>query len=229
MDPVSCARDLFVSFNTCMGSAEFKDKLARMVQYGSRGLAAYGKDSYSKETLAKIKGVQGTLGDARRAFRFFKELTILQGLPKDLSEKNTEYLALTLGNKLALFLYFLTDHVLWLKKAGVMSAVKGEVAERTKVVMKWFTLAHLINVVLCVRKLQDMQRARGTDQFSQAKWDQSMTSAVKSGLLVLQGIHVSGMFDTGDLTCGVAGVISSYMDVKAVWDEKRLAAAPKAK
>jgi len=43
---------------------------------------------------------------------------------------------------------------------------------------------------------------------------------VKSLLLMVQAAHVSGVFETSNTLVGLAGVVSSGMDIKQMWESE---------
>lgn len=210
-------------FNSAMGKAEFKEKLGRVLQYGARMvsgvLADADKLSPSKDRqdlIGKINAFQSTLGDARRTFRFFKELSIAPTIPKDLLEADPVNLGLTVCSKLSLLAFFMADHYLWLQKAKIVKS--GKAADTLKTAMKFFLVTHTLNFALQMKKLKEMLAAVGTPKYSDAKKNQLIQQCVKSLLLMVQAAHISGVFESSNTLVGLAGVISSGMDCKQMWD-----------
>jgi alpha-D-ribose 1-methylphosphonate 5-triphosphate synthase subunit PhnH len=210
-------------FNSAMGKAEFKEKFGRVLQYGARMISGILTDadklSPSKDRqdlISKINSFQSVLGDARRTFRFFKELSVAPTIPKDLQEADPVNLGLTVCSKLSLLAFFMADHYLWLQKAKIVRS--GNAADTLKTAMKFFLVTHTLNFALQMKKLKEMLDSAGTSKYSEAKKNQLVQQCVKSLLLMVQAAHISGVFETNNTLVGLAGVISSGMDCKQMWD-----------
>ena len=156
------------------------------------------------------------LGDSRRTFRFFKELSFAPTILKDLTETDPVNLALTVSSKASLLTFFFIDHYLWLQKAKIVTS--GKAADTLKTAMKFFLLTHTLNLALQIKKLKEMLDSAGTPKYNEEKKNQLIQQCVKSLLLMVQAGHLSGVFETSNTLVGLAGVISSGMDCKQMWD-----------
>ena len=165
------------------------------------------------------------LGDSRRTFRFFKELAVAPTIPKDLTETDPVNLALTVSSKLSLLSFFFIDHYLWLQKAKIVKSAKP--TDTLKMAMKFFLLTHTMNLALQLKKLKEMLDSAGTSKFNEEKKNLLIQQCVKSLLLMVQAAHISGVFETSNTLVGLAGVISSGMDCKQMWDAEVLAVSKK--
>lgn len=152
------------------------------------------------------------MGDSRRTFRFFKELAIAPTIPKDFQESDPVNLGITVCSKLSLLAFFFTDHYLWLQKAKLVKS--GQPSETLKLAMKFFLLTHTLNFALQMKKLKEMLDAAGTPKYNDDKKNAILQQCIKSLLLMVQAAHLSGVFETTNALVGLAGVISSGMDLK---------------
>ncbi len=125
-------------------------------------------------------------------------------------------LALTLSSKLSLLSFFFVDHYLWLQKAKIVTS--GKATDTLKTAMKFFLLTHTLNLALQIKKLKEMFESAGTPKFSEEKKNALIQQCVKSLLLMVQAAHISGVFETSNTLVGLAGVITSGMDCKQMWD-----------
>ena len=135
---------------------------------------------------------------------------------KDLTETDPVNLALTVSSKLSLLSFFFVDHYLWLQKAKIVKS--GKPADSLKTAMKFFLLTHTLNFLLQMKKLKEMLDAAGTPKYSEDKKNQLIQQCVKSLLLMVQASHISGVFETSNTLVGLAGLVTSGMDCKQMWD-----------
>jgi hypothetical protein len=119
-------------------------------------------------------------------------------------------------SKLSLIAFFFTDHYLWLLKAKIVKS--GQAGDTLKTAMKFFLITHTLNFALQMKKLKEMMDSAGTPKYSEDKKNALIQQCVKSLLLMVQAAHISGVFETSNTLVGLAGVISSGMDCKQMWE-----------
>ena len=119
-------------------------------------------------------------------------------------------------SKLSLIAFFFTDHYLWLQKAKIVKS--GQASDTLKTAMKFFLITHTLNFALQMKKLKEMMDSFGTPKYSEEKKNALIQQCVKSLLLMVQAAHISGVFETSNTLVGLAGVISSGMDCKQMWE-----------
>ena len=146
-------------------------------------------------------------------------------MPKDFNEPDPVNLGLTVCSKASLIAFFLTDHYLWLQKAKIVKS--GEPSSTLKTAMKFFLITHTLNFTLQMKKLKELLDAAGTPKYSEEKKNLLIQQCVKSLLMVVQAAHISGVFETNNMLVGLAGVVSSGMDCKQMWDAEVAAVAKK--
>ena len=137
-------------------------------------------------------------------------------LPKDFHEADPVNLGLMVCSKLSLIAFFFTDHYLWLQKAKIVKS--GKAGDTLKTAMKFFLITHTLNFALQMKKLKEMMDSFGTPKYSEEKKNSLIQQCVKSLLLMVQAAHISGVFETSNTLVGLAGVISSGMDCKQMWE-----------
>ena len=210
MDPLI----VLENFNSSLAKSEFKDKLGRVFQYACRGISGFLNETGtgSKDTLETLKLTQSSFADARRLNRFFKELAVGPSISFDDPDEVNRYL--TVGSKVSLVLFFIIDHMAMLQK---WKFVNGQAGDTIKLAMKFFTLAQIANLAIQIKKLKEEMDNEGTPKFSKARKDAATMGVIKTALLVLQGLHVSGTIETRDSIVGAAGVFTSFLDLQAMW------------
>jgi len=141
---------------------------------------------------------------------------VIPTLPKDFNESDPVNLGLMVCSKLSLIAFFFTDHYLWLQKAKIVKS--GQAGDTLKTAMKFFLITHTLNFALQMKKLKEMMDSAGTPKYSEDKKNALIQQCVKSLLLMVQAAHISGVFETSNTLVGLAGVISSGMDCKQMWE-----------
>lgn len=94
----------------------------------------------------------------------------------------------------------------------------GKASDTLKTAMKFFLMTHTLNFALQIKKLREILESAGTPKYSEEKKNALIQQSVKSLLLMIQAAHISGVFETSNTLVGLAGVISSGMDCKQMWD-----------
>jgi hypothetical protein len=141
---------------------------------------------------------------------------VIPTLPKDFKETDPVNMGLMVCSKISLIAFFFTDHYLWLQKAKIVKS--GQASDTLKTAMKFFLVTHTLNFALQMKKLKEMMDSVGTPKYSEDKKNALVQQCVKSLLLMVQAAHISGVFESSNTLVGLAGVISSGMDCKQMWE-----------
>jgi Peroxisomal biogenesis factor 11 (PEX11) len=163
----------------------------------------------------KIEEIQNGVSHARRVARLLKEFSVFN-LSKDFnyqSAENKVNFMLSVFSKSSLVIFYVLDHLALLQKWGIF----GEKSNETKSVqmaMRFYTLAHFTNLILLLQKLKEQMDLEGTPRYDPELKRQISMRCVKSALLVFQGLHISGLVTTRNSLVGLAGVYTSYLDIK---------------
>jgi len=202
-------------FNVLCTKAEGRDKIARWFQYLARaivGFMAYAQPKAGTalaglETRARTVMVQ--LAGARRTFRWCKEFPVIQSLPKCLEIKNPVDRVLELFQKGFLTAFLITDHVGLLKQWKILSGGKRSGTGTIQLGLKLFCFSNAFAAVIQAKKIADL----GPKDEKAAERRKCLETAVKHLLLVVQTAHLSLLYQTHDAIVGVAGVLTSSIDV----------------
>lgn len=218
-------------FNVLCTKAEGRDKIARFFQYLARaivGFLAYTQPTAGTllaglETRARTVMVQ--LGGARRTFRWCKEFPVIQNLPKCLEIQDPLDRALELFQKGFLAAFLITDHIGLLKQWKILSGGKRSGTGTIQLGLKLFCFSNAFAAVMQAKKIRDL----GTKEEKGAERRKCLETAVKHLLLVVQTAHLSLLYQTHDAIVGVAGVLTSCIDVIGQLPAKPKVSHPDAK
>eukprot|EP00933_Yihiella_yeosuensis_P036749 TRINITY_DN30534_c0_g1_i1.p1 TRINITY_DN30534_c0_g1~~TRINITY_DN30534_c0_g1_i1.p1 ORF type:complete len:233 (-),score=59.91 TRINITY_DN30534_c0_g1_i1:101-799(-) len=218
-------------FNVLTSKAEGRDKLARIAQYLARALVGFAavKQPLAGSLLARIEGhartVMVQMASARRTHRWCKEIPVIQSIPKVLEIQNPVDKALELAQKVSLAVFMMTDHIGQLKQWKILSGGKRSGTGTVQLGLKFFCFSNAMGAILNLKKIRDM----GDKEEKREQKQKCAETVIKHLLLVLQTAHLSRLKETHDGLVGVAGVITSCMDLAAQLPAKAAAAAIKSK
>mmetsp|Transcript_7624 Transcript_7624/g.27947 ORF Transcript_7624/g.27947 Transcript_7624/m.27947 type:complete len:324 (-) Transcript_7624:318-1289(-) len=191
------------SFNAVAQTCEGRDKIVRLFQYGSRlvmGLTVRSMASGSRPADVNIlaRRLMVALSDVRRTYRWGKELPVLLAVPKALEVSDRTERLLDVAQKVTLLMYFVIDHIAWLKRAryGVRWGL-----DTIQLGLKCFMLSSVFGTLLGAKR-------------------KSSLSTVRNGLLAFQAAHISKWRESSDVLVGLAGIVTSIMDLSPLWPER---------
>ncbi|CAJ1406108.1 unnamed protein product [Effrenium voratum] len=105
---------------------------------GAQGLVLLKLGSDARKLLSAMT-------TARRTFRLGRELPVLLSVPDVLRRQQLSDRVLELAQKVALVMYFLVDHIGWLKQ--VRSGAKSG-SKTIQLGLKWLAISSLISMLL---------------------------------------------------------------------------------
>lgn len=109
--------DKLVKFNT---QSSGRDKLFRLVQYSSRIIwANLEKHNRNKDLINKLKNLEYTLSTARKLYRFGRCSDTLYSALSSINLNDPTLRHTITLSRINNALYLLTDHIIWLGRAGV--------------------------------------------------------------------------------------------------------------
>lgn len=223
------------TFNTFLGKSEGRDKLARFIQYMARafiGLAnmkGLKKGTKLYELNDQATNIMKQLAGARRTHRWCKEFPVIKSIFQTLPRQICMPMdwgafadrALDLLQKTTLATFLVIDHVGWLKSVKVLSGGKRAGTGTIQLGLKFFCASNFVGAVVQLKKAREASAKAKEGDGKLGEQSKCMQNAFKHALLVLQTAHLSRMRETHDALVGVAGMISSAMDVLAQWPEKK--------
>mmetsp|Transcript_104234 Transcript_104234/g.185198 ORF Transcript_104234/g.185198 Transcript_104234/m.185198 type:complete len:241 (+) Transcript_104234:57-779(+) len=212
---IPLAEMTLADFNVLCTKAEGRDKLARFFQYLARAIV--GSLGYMHPTagtlLAKLEGhartVMVQLAGARRTFRWCKEFPVIQSLPKCLEISDPIDRVFELLQKASLSIFLVTDHIGMLKQWKILTGGKRSGTGTIQLGLKFFCFSNFVAGLYQLKKVKDM----GNKDEKKEQRRKCYETAVKHALLVVQTAHLSLLYQTHDAIVGLAGVITSSIDV----------------
>jgi hypothetical protein len=228
------------TFNTLVGKSEGRDKLARFVQYMARafigfaGMTALKKGTRLYELNEQAANIMKQLAGARRTHRWCKEFPVIKsiiqgGIPAQISAPTnlSAFLekSMDLLQKCTLATFLVIDHVGWLKQVKVLSGGKRAGTGTIQLGLKFFCASNLLGALMQLKKAGDAQAqakdAKDDGKAANKECAKCTQNAFKHALLVLQTAHLSRLRESHDALVGVAGMVTSAMDVLAQWPERK--------
>mmetsp|Transcript_70285 Transcript_70285/g.197049 ORF Transcript_70285/g.197049 Transcript_70285/m.197049 type:complete len:243 (+) Transcript_70285:94-822(+) len=208
------------TFITCLNvvcsKAEGRDKLARFFQYFCRGLLGCtslaspvaGSRLFKLEEHARTAMMQ--LTSARRTHRWFKEVPVIQSIPNSWAMTDPVDRFLDVLTKVLLATFFVIDHVGHLKQWKLLPGGKRAGTGTIQLGLKCFCVSNMFGLLYQTKKFLTLahKEEKSKDEITCLKL------ATKHVLLIIQTAHMSMLFKTHDTLVGVAGMITSAMDVQ---------------
>mmetsp|Transcript_13350 Transcript_13350/g.30447 ORF Transcript_13350/g.30447 Transcript_13350/m.30447 type:complete len:225 (-) Transcript_13350:84-758(-) len=209
------------AFNTVCTKAEGRDKLARLAQYAARaivGITALGEPQAGTMLLRineRSRNVMSNLATARRAHRWWKEIPVLQAIPKSLELKDPLDRCFEVLQKLSTATFMVIDHIGWLKQVKIMAGGKRSGVGTIQLGLKFFCFANFVATLYQAKKALQLAKEK------QAERRKCLENVVKHSFLVVQTAHLSQLYLSHDFLVGVLGMITSTQDLLPQWPEKK--------
>jgi len=207
-------------FNALCTKAEGRDKVARFFQYTFRAIVGFSgmaapKTGSSLHTLeGNARTAMTQLAGARRTHRWCKEFPVLQSIPKCLSIKDPVDMVIELMQKVSLATFMMIDHVGHMKQWKILPGGKRSGTGTIQLGLKFFCFSNFVAFLAQAKKFLKLSFAE--DDKSSEKMA-CIKAAFKHLLIVLQTAHLSLLYQSHDALVGVAGAVTSSMDVMAQW------------
>mmetsp|Transcript_77337 Transcript_77337/g.202961 ORF Transcript_77337/g.202961 Transcript_77337/m.202961 type:complete len:237 (-) Transcript_77337:152-862(-) len=222
--------DIIADFNVLCTKAEGRDKVARLFQYIARAIVGFagmakpkaGSSLSNLETNARMAMTQ--LAGARRTHRWCKEFPVIMGLPASLRIADPLDRVLELLQKVSLATFMCIDHVGHMKQWKLLSGGKRAGSGTIQLGLKFFCFSNFVGALVQGKKVASS--LQGEDDKTKAQRRKSLETIMKHLLLVLQTAHLSRLYESHDALVGVAGVVTSWMDIIPHWPVKPATAAP---
>merc|ERR1712039_921922 len=154
-----------------------------------------GVEGHARTAMTQLAG-------ARRTHRWCKEFPVIQSIPKSLTIADPIDRMLDLCQKISLATFMIIDHFGHMKQWKLLKGGKRAGAGTVQLGLKFFCLSNFIGAVVQAKKCVE--------------------TIVKHLLLVLQTAHLSRLRETHDALVGVAGMVTSSMDVMTQWPAKKV-------
>lgn len=210
------------AFNALLTKAEGRDKVARFFQYTFRAFVGCSSlvSPVAGSRLNLLEGHARTamtqLAGARRTHRWCKEIPVLQSIPQCFVIANPVDRTLELMQKVSLATFMIVDHIGHLKQWKILSGGKRAGSGTIQLGLKFFCYSNFIAVLMQLRKVLALGRC-DDDEKKAAQRKQCSKLMLKHMLLVVQTAHLSLLYQSHDFVVGIAGAITSGMDVMAQW------------
>lgn len=161
---------------------------------------------------------------ARRTYRIGRELPILLSFSSAMAQPKLMDTALDLSKKATLVMYFLTDHLGWLKQVLRDAKSAAGTIQRG---LTWLAISSFVSAICGVRHLcvaPDVPNQASADVRSDLqpqKRREVFVLIFRDCLLAFQALHLARIFEGGDSLVGILGMVTSIIDIARVWPVQR--------
>merc|ERR1712039_160862 len=142
----------------------------------------------------------------------------IQSIPKSLTIADPIDRMLDLCQKVSLATFMMIDHVGHMKQWKILRGGKRSGAGTIQLGLKFFCFSNFMGALVQAKKLLALSLSE-EDRSKEKK--KCTETAVKHLLLVLQTAHLSRLRETHDALVGVAGMVTSSMDVLTQWPARK--------
>jgi len=228
-----------LTFLKWLESTNGRDKLYRLIQYGSKPVLQFLKDNqYDKDTIDRLSKGASAVGLTRKLMRFFRSLEYTNEFLKSLAIKDEFERYVTLFKSFCLAVWMVVDHVQWMNKAGYLKL--GATPKMDEIHSKAWLYGLFFGVVLNIYKLRalldeerlkrsalrsaeaqnnsDASRSASKDLVAlDDKKNKQLMGLVKNSLDMVIPAQRLQWLPVSDGTAGVAGTITSIIGIQDTW------------
>mmetsp|Transcript_133162 Transcript_133162/g.188145 ORF Transcript_133162/g.188145 Transcript_133162/m.188145 type:complete len:285 (+) Transcript_133162:43-897(+) len=209
-------------------SYEGRDKTARLVQFASRFVVGLTAQASSRTFLRAVHGdarkLLSAVTSARRTYRIGRELPILLSFSSAIAQPKLMDAALDFSKKATLVMYFLTDHLGWLKQVLRDAKSAASTIQRG---LAWLAISSFVSAICGVRRLcvapdvPSQARADIRSDLQPQKRTEVFVLIFRDCLLAFQALHLARILEVGDSLVGILGMVTSTIDIARVWPVQR--------
>lgn len=203
----------------------------RLVQYWARFFSFYlYRKGYERSTFEAWKTLQVRLALARKLFRIAKPLSLYKVAAQRFDNKTLDPVvrATDIVRSLGFAGFFTLDHFVWIHSSGVRQFEKSKFTRIQRASFQFWLIGLLGGVVNGAYRYQRSRRAI-SEMLSEKEHDSAslkkaqkeakdaFTRLVWDSLDVLIPATGLGYLNLDDGIVGIAGLITSYLGVRALW------------
>jgi len=161
--------------------------------------------------VTKAQAVIANLGSYRRTMSWLNELPPLIKIPSDISLKDPIDRTLALMEHCGLALFFMLDHLAWLKLLGILRGGKRAGVGTRLIAFKFMLLSVSAGFLQLVRKRSEVLKSQKTTH---------NINTLRSAAMVVVFAQLSEVKKTSELTVPLLGTLTAAYDVKTMWPKK---------
>eukprot|EP01119_Soliformovum_irregulare_P005889 TRINITY_DN17631_c0_g1_i1.p1 TRINITY_DN17631_c0_g1~~TRINITY_DN17631_c0_g1_i1.p1 ORF type:complete len:229 (-),score=67.17 TRINITY_DN17631_c0_g1_i1:250-936(-) len=201
-----------------------RDKLVRLMQYGSRFLAWFLLQS-QPENAKKLSVLENHSSLARKVFRLFKSLSYIQNAFKTLNEQKDAVLVFTtVIQGIALAAWLLYDHLIWAGKLGLTKVDLKGPARRANIFWLIAMVMGIIKSAHLIQRSEKLLKFNKNADVKALKKEQSeatleMTRNILDLPIPLYGLSTTFQSQVPTGFVGLCGTITSLIGLKQVWNK----------
>jgi peroxin-11B len=197
-----------------------KDKVAKIVQYGARLLAAFLRDQTPKPALlGRIEKLGAAVTSGRKVFFFgneIQELNTARSQYKVIANGGDLSTLLSFARSLCMSLYWVLDHVAWLDKIGFLEYKSTRLQKLSATF--WF-FGVVFTLILDTRKYQSLTQTHRTPDSREIRAQQQVLlwKNFRGFCDLVTSAAAAELYSFADKKVALAGVISALIASWEIW------------
>ncbi|KAJ1531038.1 hypothetical protein ONE63_005868 [Megalurothrips usitatus] len=199
-----------------------RDKLARILQYGSRALWYYMQQKkLNHQTIEKLRALEYTFSSFRKLLRLGKCADVLYSALSSIHYPNITVRVTTTLSRISMSLYLLADHILWIGRTGLFSVNSEKWGKAANKYWMYALFMNLLRDIYEIHRVLKLRQVGLSDFFSDGCDARKKLSScardhrdiivdtVKNACDVMIPMSALGFVDLSPGSVGVLGVVSS--------------------
>jgi len=202
-----------------------RDKIVRLMQYGSRFLAWYLLINNNKSPVAKkLESLEAHSSMARKVFRLFKSFSFLQNAAKAyVEESDVVVKSTTVIQNLCLAVWLIYDHIIW---AGKLNLIQTDIKAHARTSNSFWMTSMIMAVIKGIYLIQQTQQL--ANETSKPETLESLRKRQLSFLeellrnaidipIPLTGLSEKAASAIPSGIVGLCGAVTSVIGIHQVW------------
>ncbi|XP_043604376.1 peroxisomal membrane protein 11B isoform X1 [Bombus pyrosoma] len=206
-----------------------RDRIIRLLQYGSRAYWYYGQNIRSTQHSAEVlRSLEYTFSSFRKLLRLGRCLDSLYSALKMMKYPDLTIRAILTLSKIANALFLLTDHIIWVGRVGLY---RVNIEKWSKISNKYWLMGIIMNLIRDIYEIIKIFKHKKesvlmrTSKFSYHLWNQCkllyhlrnhkdvVMDTIKNGCDLCIPLTALGFTKFTPGTIGILGVVSSIVSL----------------
>jgi len=215
--------DYFNHFLKFLENSAGRDKIVRLLQYGSRFLAWWLLNNNQPNLSKKFSNLEAHSSISRKVFRLLKSLSHLQAAAKSFNEEDDDIVrGTTVIQNLALAIWLYFDQFIWAAKIGLIQKDITTHTYRANVAWLIAMIAGIIKSLYLLRTTRELAHSTQKAELFRRRQIDYLLELLRNVFdlpIPLTGLSkkAADIIPTG--VVGFCGTISSIIGIQQVWSK----------